>query len=680
MAVIASVTAVGTAVGLGAGTAALIGGGAIIGAGAGALYSGLTGDGDILNSALTGALLGGAAGGIGAAFAPATVGSTGLTATAPLTGTGAVAPGAASTVSSSVPAFTAAQMSGMSASQVAGLTPAQLNAIAASQGVLAEGAAVLPGAGLAVAPEVITPQILAASGSVGGTAPVTAGMNGKQMLDAGLAGTAGLSLLGNMNTPKLSSTTGTTTSYIRPYTYSSTQPTSGGAYPSPYPTGPTYDMAGNPILDTRERNYFDQSYTAGEPYAAARGGLMAAYQAGGPVERMSQMNTALNPQGGMYPQGMIDKTQYALPTQRPTSMEVLDAGAQRMFAKGGKAEDEEESYKERMKRIKEMASMLDEIKETGRLATPDLGEYVAPMREYKPSKLNLMAMPQAFVDAPDTKGVMGRIGGSYALDRDTQLLGGLSGFAGRDRGALTVKPSTADVGIARRIGPGMLSAQYERSLTGQQPPRYMANYNIPYAEGGITYDPATQRYSGLPGMGGGATGDSTPLSAELIAQLTPQYQAANPNAFSYDPAQQRYSAATPTMAQLNAYKAMQDQKAAEQALAYQPYEVITGANGGVMGGQYNLGGYSDGGRLLRGPGDGVSDDIPATIGDRQPARLADGEFVIPARIVSELGNGSTDAGAKRLYAMMDRIQSGRKKTIGKNNVAKDSKAKKHLLA
>jgi hypothetical protein len=104
------------------------------------------------------------------------------------------------------------------------------------------------------------------------------------------------------------------------------------------------------------------------------------------------------------------------------------------------------------------------------------------------------------------------------------------------------------------------------------------------------------------------------------------------------------------------------------------------ANGGAIESQYNLGGYSDGGRLLKGPGDGVSDDIPAVIGNRQPARLADGEFVIPARIVSELGNGSTDAGAKRLYAMMDKIQAGRKKTVGKGNVAKDTKAKKHLLA
>jgi hypothetical protein len=101
-----------------------------------------------------------------------------------------------------------------------------------------------------------------------------------------------------------------------------------------------------------------------------------------------------------------------------------------------------------------------------------------------------------------------------------------------------------------------------------------------------------------------------------------------------------------------------------------------------MGGmaEGDLGGYSDGGRLLRGPGDGVSDDIPATINDRQPARLADGEFVIPARIVSEIGNGSTDAGAKRLYAMMDKIQAGRKKTVGKGKIAVDTKAKKHLLA
>jgi len=55
----------------------------------------------------------------------------------------------------------------------------------------------------------------------------------------------------------------------------------------------------------------------------------------------------------------------------------------------------------------------------------------------------------------------------------------------------------------------------------------------------------------------------------------------------------------------------------------------------------------------------MSDNIPATIGNKQPARLADGEFVVPADVVSHLGNGSTDAGAKQLYAMMDKIRAAR---------------------
>ena len=63
--------------------------------------------------------------------------------------------------------------------------------------------------------------------------------------------------------------------------------------------------------------------------------------------------------------------------------------------------------------------------------------------------------------------------------------------------------------------------------------------------------------------------------------------------------------------------------------------------------------------LLKGRGDGMSDSIQATIADRQPARLADGEFVVPADVVSHLGNGSTDAGAKHLYKMMDKVRSAR---------------------
>jgi hypothetical protein len=73
----------------------------------------------------------------------------------------------------------------------------------------------------------------------------------------------------------------------------------------------------------------------------------------------------------------------------------------------------------------------------------------------------------------------------------------------------------------------------------------------------------------------------------------------------------------------------------------------------------HLGGYSDGGRMLKGPGDGMSDDIPASIAGRQPARLANEEFVIPADVVSHLGNGSSEAGAKVLYEMMDRVRKAR---------------------
>lgn len=106
---------------------------------------------------------------------------------------------------------------------------------------------------------------------------------------------------------------------------------------------------------------------------------------------------------------------------------------------------------------------------------------------------------------------------------------------------------------------------------------------------------------------------------------------------------------------------------------------LMGVEGAAKAGGH-LGDYSDGGRLLRGPGDGVSDSIPATIANKRPARLADGEFVVPARIVSELGNGSTEAGARKLYAMMDRVQAARRKSIGKGKVAKNSRADKYLPA
>jgi hypothetical protein len=67
------------------------------------------------------------------------------------------------------------------------------------------------------------------------------------------------------------------------------------------------------------------------------------------------------------------------------------------------------------------------------------------------------------------------------------------------------------------------------------------------------------------------------------------------------------------------------------------------------------GGYLDGGRI----GDGMSDSVHANIDGQQEARLSEGEFVVPADVVSHLGNGSSDAGAQRLYSMMDKVRKAR---------------------
>jgi hypothetical protein len=127
-----------------------------------------------------------------------------------------------------------------------------------------------------------------------------------------------------------------------------------------------------------------------------------------------------------------------------------------------------------------------------------------------------------------------------------------------------------------------------------------------------------------------------------------------------------YTKPTVSMGQVNVGTPTKDDGSSDQVLA---------ASGGIMGA--NLGGYAAGGnpRLLKGPGDGMSDSIPATIGNRQPARLADGEFVVPADVVSGLGNGSTDAGAKLLHQMMDKVRMDR---TGKKKQAPAIKAGKYV--
>jgi hypothetical protein len=199
------------------------------------------------------------------------------------------------------------------------------------------------------------------------------------------------------------------------------------------------------------------------------------------------------------------------------------------------------------------------------------------------------------------------------------------------------------------------------------------------------------RSAALSSMGGGMGAAKYGLAAVnpmMQPDAAKPYDGGGPNPFEYDfdPATQMYTRVapgsrgrdmlapiTPMMAAGGPIEEMSDRNQMQTMMA----------NGGQMfaaGGISHLGDYSDGGRLLKGPGDGVSDSIPATIANKRPARLADGEFVVPARIVSELGNGSTEAGARKLYAMMDRVQKARGKTTGKNRVAINSKAEQLLPA
>jgi hypothetical protein len=135
-------------------------------------------------------------------------------------------------------------------------------------------------------------------------------------------------------------------------------------------------------------------------------------------------------------------------------------------------------------------------------------------------------------------------------------------------------------------------------------------------------------------------------------------------------------------------------KRAEDAVRENPYMYAMGGSvDDELGGDYSaMGmdqgnmqkglfgmGYAEGGtpRFLSGGGDGMSDSIPATIGGTQEARLADGEFVIPADVVSHLGNGSSKAGAKQLYSMMDRIRKAR---TGNEKQGRQIKPKKMMPA
>jgi hypothetical protein len=201
-----------------------------------------------------------------------------------------------------------------------------------------------------------------------------------------------------------------------------------------------------------------------------------------------------------------------------------------------------------------------------------------------------------------------------------------------------------------------------------EPPRPNPYYRAQYAaEGGIM-----NSFDGEPDVAmasGGMVAFANQGAVKLPKGDPGVYRDADPTTRGQD-------AFTAALTRLNSIQKRANIKGlpALKAAAAPLSDIQEAAKGGVMSG---LGGYSDGGRMLKGPGDGMSDSIPGVIGKKQPARLADGEFVVPADVVSHLGNGSTDAGAKRLYAMMDNIRKAR---TGKKKQAPAVKADRYMPA
>ncbi len=406
---------------------------------------------------------------------------------------------------------------------------------------------------------------------------------------------------------------------IRPYTYARTK--NKEAFE---------DVEGTP-LSSKERRYFNDAYTALTPYKAPGAEYMAE---GGPVEDMSNAN-AIGMNTG-YPQSDIRAGAYATPYQQPISRNVVtgaqDAAVnpytgQPQFAEGGSVggytyDPETGIY------TKKGGTGATTVSPIGGISGASGSSDMQPM---DPKTLEFLEK-----ETP--------------AERESRMLGINSLLQN------AVNFAVPGVGFVNSL-PGMLSSATAGQIANFFNPPGAVNYDIPVVDAVPTFYTPEGRYGftaeqpGTPSPDSGGGNQSG--NSETGGQGTGDGGAGSGGGRSAGDARGGF---------YNNGKF--DQRPANMA----------------QGGISNLGDYSDGGRLLRGPGDGVSDDIPAMIGQKQQARLADGEFVVPARIVSELGNGSTEAGARQLYAMMDRVQKARKKTVGKDKVATNSRAAKLLPA
>lgn len=411
-----------------------------------------------------------------------------------------------------------------------------------------------------------------------------------------------------------------------------------------------------------ENTYFRPQYTAISDEEAKN---IYGFAGGGPVEQMSNAN-AIGANTG-FPQAYLHNNAYATPYQTPISQNVLTGagdvsvdpytGEQRMAAGGVSYDPQTQRY-------------------TGGIADA-----------YTPENTDVNIYNDT--SGPATGG------GPASASSSSGSTGSPTGSALGDFGYAVSNQNFSP--IAAAIASAMMDSLSPTSVTSVNAVNGMDSQSD--AANAAAAASAATGGEGAPGMGGegpapSSSSDSAPSGGEGgearggLSPLFTHHMASGGGAKSYrttldDSLETAYAKAQESndTATMRAIEEEMEIRNTNKAGMGQGLSGMKGlAVGGLSNARYNLGGYSDGGRLLRGPGDGVSDSIPAVIGKKQPARLADGEFVVPARIVSELGNGSTEAGARRLYAMMDRIQAARGKTTGKGKVAKNTRADKYLPA
>jgi hypothetical protein len=361
-----------------------------------------------------------------------------------------------------------------------------------------------------------------------------------------------------------------------------------------------------------------------QPRYAAEGGIMDSYAAGGVAN-----------QG--YPGAQIDSTQYATPSQMPTSAQVVNAdyeqatdpylGSPLKMAEGGIA-----GYA--------IGGMPNGGMNFGGNGTNagifGLNSFLGA--EPAPPPAPVTRLDPSFGVKPVTPNVYKpAYANTNAVPAPTQTIDSGNGILGEGASLLNAvspqMPMSANSQYQPAVDP---TPATPRPLTATQAAAaIMDRAKTPYVPGFSG--------GGIPGPG---------IDTGVISEDDPDFAFTSPYETTAGRLKKLYG------------KTHYGQKPPEAMpglgkVNLTPANMKSAAQGGIMG--YSLGGYAAGGnpRLLKGPGDGMSDNIPATIGDRQPARLADGEFVIPADVVSHLGNGSTDAGAKKLHGMMDTVRKAR---------------------